>query len=56
MVLSGDIKGLKKNAIIILEEAAKDGNTMALIQMGLLFVDGSDLNFDCFRAVEFFSK
>lgn len=27
-----------------------------MVQMGLLFVDGSDLSYDCMRAVEYLSK
>lgn len=56
LVLSGEIEGTKEYAIQLIEEAAKEGNTMAMTQMGILFVDGSDLSFDCSRATEYFSK
>ena len=56
LVLSRDIMGETEIAVSLLEEAAKDGNIMAMVQMGLLFVDGADLSYDCFRAVEYFSK
>lgn len=57
LAMSDEIKASdKKYAIFLIDEAAKEGNTLALTQMGLIMLDGSDSSFDCERASNYFSK
>ena len=51
LVLAGNIKGGKDTAIRLIEEAAKQGNIFAITTLGLIFADGSDVSYDCKRAV-----
>lgn len=56
-VIKGDLKSVKTDdVILLLGGAAKDGHLMAKIAMGLLFADGVDVNFDCPKAVNYFSE
>jgi hypothetical protein len=41
---------------VLLGNAAQDGHLMAKIALGLLFTDGTDVNFDCKRAIQYFSE
>ncbi len=57
LVIKGDIKSVKTDdAVLLLGSAAKQGHLMAKITMGLLFADGIDVNFDCQRAINYFSE
>lgn len=56
-MIKGDINEIKvDDAVLLLGSAAKEGHLMAKITMGLLFADGVDVNFDCVRAVNYFSE
>lgn len=56
LVIKGDVEDMKTDdAVLLLGSAAKEGHLMAKITMGLLFADGIDVNFDCARAIGYFS-
>jgi hypothetical protein len=56
VVIKGDVPSVKiDDAILLMGSAAKEGHLMAKISMGLLFADGIDVNYDCARAVNYFS-
>jgi hypothetical protein len=56
LVIKGDVPSVKTDdAILLMGGAAKDGHLMAKISMGLLFADGIDVNYDCARAINYFS-
>jgi len=56
LVIKGDVPSIKTDdAILLMGGAAKDGHLMAKISMGLLFADGIDVNYDCARAINYFS-
>ena len=39
-----------------MEEAVGQGNVMAMTALGLILADGSDISFDCKKAVNYFSN
>ena len=57
LVIKGDIPTVKTDdAVLLMGGAAKEGHLMAKISMGLLFADAIDVNYDCARAVNYFSE
>lgn len=57
IALKGDVPEIKTDdAVLLLGTAANEGHLMAKIAMGLLFSDGIDVNYDCTRAINYFSE
>lgn len=56
LVLADEIEGQKDIAILLMDQAAKEGNTLALLHMGLLMIEGSDSSFNCEKSADFFAK
>jgi hypothetical protein len=40
----------------LIEEAAKDRNPLAMVQMGLILLDGAASIFHCTKAIEYFAR
>lgn len=55
LVLADEIRGNKSTAIILIDEAAKQGNSLALTLMGLIKADGADSSFSCEWSTSYFA-
>ena len=56
LIIAGELKGSKDSAVRLMEEAVGHGNVMAMTALGLMLADGSDISFDCKKAVNYFSN
>lgn len=54
LILGGDIIEKKQIAVSLLEQSAAEGSSLALIQLGLIYADGTDARHDCKLSVHYF--